>query len=540
MEKSRIGFRKNKLLSGAALLTLSTLLVKIVGLVYKIPMLSLLGTEGMGYFHSAYELYTLMVGAATAGLPVALSVLLSDALAKGDTPLAKRIDRIAFFLCFLLGLFGSGLLLFFARDFCDFLKSPNARLSILSIAPTLFFTCLSASFRGYFQGHSKMAPTALSQLSEAILKLLFGVLFSSLAKKQGYPVEAVAAFAGLGLSFGSALTCLGLAIAKRLAAKRESDVLPSGDAGIVLREIARLSLPVTLGVSLSGGARILDMTMILRRLQSIGMDAAAANSVYGSYTTLALSVYGLLPSLVSSVCLPLVPLLSAAAAEKDKKREDELVRDGFRLIALFAIPGAVGITAFAKEILDLLFAGQTEAVALAAPLLSCLGLSAFLSCLIGGLQSVLHAKKIVFRPLFAMLFGTLVKSVSAYYLIGEPRFGILGAPISTLFCNLAVVLFGMAILAKEGAHEPRAKVFFAPLAATAGSIGLFAFLFARFPEILNRSKALFWCGIFFSAALYFVLAYATGCVDREDFSRATRKSVEKGQKVAQNQQIFQK
>ena len=540
MERIKVDFRKSKLLSGAALLTLSTLLVKAVGLLYKIPMLSLLGTEGMGYFNSAYELYILIVGAATAGLPVALSVLLSDALAKGDFSLAKRIDRTALFLCLLLGVFGSSMLALFARRFCGLIKSPNAYLSILSIAPTLFFTCLSASFRGYFQGHSNMAPTALSQLAEAFLKLVFGVLFSFFAKNKGCPVELVAAAAGAGLSLGSALTCFGLALAKRQADKEQRGILPSGDAVIVLKRLARLSLPITLGVSLSGVARILDMTMILRRLQSIGLDASSANSVYGSYSTLALSVYGLLPSLVNSVCLPLVPLLSAAHASGDVNREEELVRDGFRLIALFAVPGAVGITAFSKEILTLLFYGQSEAIGVAAPLLSCLGISAFLSCMIGGIQSVLHAKKIVVRPLLSMLAGTLLKSFAAYLLIGNPNFAILGAPISTLLCNLLITLLGMAILTEGKRREPSASVFFAPLFASLGSVGAFAFVFSRISGALKSSKPLFLCGLFLSVILYFVLAFLFGSIKREDFFFRTPKKVKKVQKMAQNQQFFQK
>ena len=540
MERIKSDFRKSKLLSGAALLTLSTFFVKLVGLLYKIPMLSLLGAEGMGYFNSAYELYILIVGAATAGLPVALSVLLSGALAKGDLPLAKRIDRTALFLCLLLGICGSSTLVLFARRFCELIKSPNAYLSILSIAPTLFFTCLSASFRGYFQGHSNMAPTAISQVAEAFLKLVFGVFFSSLAKSRGCPVEVVAASAGAGLSLGSALTCLWLAVVKRRADKGQREILPSGDTISVLKGLSRLSLPITLGVSLSGAARILDMTMILRRLQSIGMDAATANSIYGSYSTLALSVYGLLPSLVSSVCLPLVPLLSAAHASGDVKREEELVHDGFRLIALFSVPGAVGITAFSKEILTLLFSGQSEAVGVAAPLLSCLGISAFLSCMIGGIQSVLHARKIVVRPLFAMLAGTFLKSVLAYFLIGNPSFAILGAPISTLFCNLLVTLLGMAILAKGKGREPCAKVFFAPLLASLGSVGVFASVFSHIQGSLKGSKALFLCGLFLSVILYFALAFLLGSLKREDFPFYDPKKVKKVQKMAQNKQFFQK
>ncbi|MBQ7172817.1 MAG: oligosaccharide flippase family protein [Clostridia bacterium] len=519
MERSNFGIAKNKLVSGALLLTLSTILLKITGLIYKIPMLSILGAEGMGYFNSAYELYTLIVSAATAGLPVSLSVLLSDALAKGDAERARKIDRTALFLCFFAGTIGSLLLAFFAKTFARMIGSPGALYSILSICPTLFFSCISAAYRGSFQGRSKMAPTALSQLAEALLKLFFGLLFASLFQKNGMSVEKCAAGAGFGLSLGSALTCFGLALAKKRTSFIKGRPLAkrSGETSQILRDLARISLPITLGVTLTGATRILDMAMILRRLQSIGMDASAANRVYGGYTTLALSVFGLLPSLVNSISLPLVPLLSAAAATGDREREEELVHEGFRLIALFAIPGAIGITAFSEEILSFLFSGQTEAVSLAAPLLSCLGISSFLSCMIGGIQSILHARKIVIRPLLIMLFGALVKSVSAYVLIGNPNIAILGAPASTFLCNLFVTILGLSLVLKNGYREPRARVFFLPLLSSAGSIALVCLLFQPILRSVLSQKLLFVCELFLFAILYFGLSFLSGSLKKTDF-----------------------
>ncbi|MBQ1963375.1 MAG: polysaccharide biosynthesis protein, partial [Clostridia bacterium] len=356
--------------SGVLLLTLSTISVKAIGLFYKIPMLSYLGAEGMGYFNSAYEIYALFCVIATAGLPVALSVLISAAMARCEEERAERIYRLALRIFLGIGILGSLLMLLFARRFCGWIKNENAYLCMLSISPTVFLICLASALRGYFQGHQRMLPTALSQLLEAIGKLGFGLLLARWALAKGYDTPTVAAFAGLGLTLGEVLSVLYLILEKlRFHGKRgrvdRGERSESADR-YVLRDLARLSLPMTLGASLVSLTKLIDMTMILRRLQSIGYSEALANEAYGSYTTLALSLYGLLPSLINSVSIPLVPILSAAISSGDLPRQQQMVKLSYRLTAFFAIPASLGLSAFARPVLSLLFGKDPASVALAA------------------------------------------------------------------------------------------------------------------------------------------------------------------------------
>ena len=155
---------KKTFFSGVLLLTMSTVLVKVIGLIYKIPMLAYLGSEGMGYFNSAYEIYALFCVISTAGLPVALSVMISAALAKKEAGAVSRIYRAAWAVFFAVGVIGTGVMVLFARRFCDMIQSANAYLCILSISPTVFFVCISSALRGYFQGYQRMMPTAISQI----------------------------------------------------------------------------------------------------------------------------------------------------------------------------------------------------------------------------------------------------------------------------------------------------------------------------------------------------------------------------------------
>ena len=476
---------KKTFLSGVFLLSVSTILVKIVGLLYKIPMLSYLGAEGMGYFNSAYEIYAFFCVIATAGLPVALSVLISAALAKGENGKVKRLYRAALIAFLVIGLLGSILMAVFAGKFCQLIQSENAELAILSISPTVFLICISSALRGYFQGYGKMAQTAVSQLIEAVGKLVFGLFLARTALLAGRPTYQVAAAAGAGLTLGTLVSLIYLILekirfSKTISGKAEgqTEQLPekAEKIGAICLSLAKLAIPITLGAVSVNLTKLIDMTMILRRLQSIGYSEVSANEAYGGYTTLALSVYGLLPTLVNSIALPLIPLLSAAVASGDRERQRALVQASYRITALFAVPAAVGISIFAKPILSLLFAREEAAVLSAAPLLSVLGVSVFLSCMITATNSVLHAYRSVNRPILSLLVGSAVKIAVAYFLIGNPNIGILGAPVSSFFCNAVVVLLNL-VFADHLCKIPSLwKVFFKPFAFSAVS-GFFAWSF---------------------------------------------------------------
>ncbi len=533
MVENAMKSQRKTFFSGVLLLTFSTILVKLVGLLYKIPMFSILGAEGMGYFNSAYEIYALFCVIATAGLPVALSVLLADALASGREKSVGGIFRVAFAVFVSVGLLGMLLMLCFAGRFCQMMQSELAEPCIRSIAPTVFFVCLSSAYRGFFQGYGNMRQTAVSQVLEALGKLLFGLLLAGYASSRGEDVSTVAAFAGWGLTLGTAVSTayLYLAMKKfraRNAAAKEGSVRESSAVELsrVGKRLFSLAVPMTLGASLVSLTKLIDMTMILRRLQSIGYSAAEANRAYGSYTTLALSVFGLLPSLINAVALPLVPSLSSAIAMGDKQRQTQLISLCYHLTALFSIPTSLALTVFARPVLELLFPAEVQAVRLAAPLLSRLGVSVFLSCMITATNSVLHAYQSVRLPIWSMLAGAALKIATAYLLIGNASVGLSGAPVSTFVCNLAVVLLNMTFCQKLCRIPRLFQVFAKPLAvsiaAVMGGYGCYYLLSAH---ISNGTVAAL-NGIVAMLLLYLVLSCAFGTITEEDVL-----SLPKGEKI---------
>ena len=512
---------KKVFFSGVLLLTFSTVLVKFVGLFYKIPMLSYLGSEGMGYFHSAYEIYAIFCIVATAGLPVALSVLIAAALAETNEGEVDGIWRVSLTLFVLIGFVGSVLMLAFARPICRWIKSEDAFGCMISIAPTLFFVCVSSAIRGYFQGYQKMLPTAVSQLLEAVGKLVFGLLLAHFAFARGASVPELAAAAGWGVTIGTIFSTLYLIFEKvRFQRKGRADrmIRLKRIEGGVGKKLLKIALPITLGSFLISLTKVVDMSMILRRLQTIGYSPTQANEAYGSYTTLAISVFAVLPTLLNSISLPLVPILSSAITSRDRITEKKMIALSYRINSFIAIPVSVGITLFAKPFLSILFANQKEAVETAAPLLSILGISVFLSCMITATNSILHAYREVRKPIYSTLAGLIAKGMIAYILIGIPSVGLLGAPISSFFCNAVIVMMNMYFVGKFCNYLDVRSFFLYPTLLSLLSVGIAygEFLLLRYQFGENALTTL--VSIVTAAIFYLVLGCLFGMISSEDIA----------------------
>ena len=506
--------RNNGFMSGVVVLSLSAVIVKIIGLIYKIPMLKLLGSEGMGYFNSAYEIYTLFCIIATTGLPVAMSVMISSE--KGG---AERIFRVAMRLFLLLGVVGSAVMIGFARPFSEFLGSDKTVFCIFAIAPTVFLICLSSAYRGFFQGHGRMVPTAVSQVIEALGKLLLGLLFAFIALRFGYSIDVVAAFAVLGLTLGTAVSVLYLMLSKRSSGEKATCSLGEEDDRGIAWRLMRTAIPVTLSAAVISLTKVIDMTMILRRLQDLGYESEVAFSAYGNYTTLALPLFSLAPALIASVAMPLIPSLSRAVAMNDAEEQGRVVSDALKLTSIVSMPIAVGLSLFAKPILELVFSGESEAISEAYPLLVVLGLSVTSACLITVSNAILQAYSRAYIPIISMAVGSLVKIVLAYFLIGNSEIGILGAPISTFFCDLIINAVNFYCISRVMPRTPSVStVFLMPFTASAVAVILARVAYNALVIKFGESALLTLACVAIAAILYLPLIFIFKVVKKEEIS----------------------
>ena len=504
MPKASVTQGSNKFLSGVLLLTFSTVVVKIIGLIYKIPMLSLLGGQGMGYFNSAYEIYALVCALSTTGLPVAMSVIISSS----DEKRRGRVFYISFSLFLVMGLVFSIGMLLLSGKLSLLLKNPRAVLSIMAISPAAVFSCLTGVYRGYFQGQSKMLPISLSQIIEALGKLVLGIIFAYAEKLRGGSIVSVAAAGIFGVTISTALGFLFLLVYKIISDKK-GKIIEKGASGgeKILRELLFLAFPITLSSLVVSLTRVVDMAMILRRLQYIGYSCDSANYLYGSYTTMCLPLFALSPALVSAIALPLIPSLSENISNNNRAGQKKYISDALSLTFFIAIPVSIGMCLFSGEILSLLFASQNGAEDIMSAPLKILSLSVALSCMVTLTNAVLQSYRMVYIPIMSMGMGCLIKLVLSYILIGIPKINILGAPISTLICDFIICAINLYFMKKAlGKRLNIFKILSKPLicaiVSVGGAYGVMKFLT---PHIANSRLLTILC-IAIAGVSYLLLA----------------------------------
>lgn len=513
--------------NGVLILTVSNILVKTIGLLFKIPLHAYLGDEGMGYFNAAYTIYTWFYMISTAGLPVAMSVLVSKSRAKGNFNQVKKILRLSLWLFFIIGSVGMLILALGSNLFATLIKVDKANLCILAIAPTLFFVCLTSAYRGYFQGHQIMWPTAVSQLIESVGKLVLGILFASWSIARGNPLHVTAAYTILGITIGVFCGMVFIWLAKLLYntdavnaeyALPDSYTMPTERTKKLLRELIVIAIPVTLSSSVMSLANLVDLVVVSRRLQDSGLSEAAAAALYGNYTTLAVPLFNLPPVLVYPIGYSLVPMLSALIVQKDTARLQRTMNSSLKVAAILSIPCAVGMAALAEPILLMIFGSKDGSAATAAPLLATLAVSSFLVSMLAITNSVLQAHKKEVLPLVSMLTGAAAKIVISYLLIGNPGIRMFGAPISTDICYVIVVLMNFFFCARYAGLKPDLiGVFVKPLLAAALCGGTAIGVYTLAESVIARQRIDTILAIAAAVVVYVIGILLSGCLCEEDF-----------------------
>jgi len=504
-------------IGGVAVLTASTAVVKIIGLFYKIPMIYLVGVEGMAYFLAAYHIYTLLFTLSTAGLPIAVSILVSRCRASGNISGGEAVYRIASLLFTSVGAIFTVVLYACAEPIASLIDIKEAADCIRAVAPSLLFVSMGSAVKGYFQGCQNMKPTAVSQIIESVGKLGLGLLFTKLAISRGMPLPKIAAAAIMGLSAGVVVSTLYLFVC-RIKAKKENYSFSSEHSGKkILKELMAISAPITLGAAVISITGLIDTALISSRLQSAGYASAVANSMYSSYGNLSIPIFNLIPAFMAPIAISMAPTVADAASRGDKYKERQLLDSSFKLCGMIAIPSSVGIAVFSNEILKLIFPSEISATRVAAPLLSILAPAVFFSCLITLTNAALQAYGKASKPIISMAVGAVLKMITEYLLVGDPRIGIFGAPVSTLVCDVCIVAFNVYYIGKYTCGTAKiSELFGKPLVSAAVSSFIVSFAASALLKHCDIGKYILFPIVIIDAFIYLILIIKTGALNKKE------------------------
>ncbi len=575
--------KQNTFFGGAAILAVGILVVKLIGMFYKIPLVNIIGQEGTADFNNAYNIYAVLLTVSTAGLPVAVSKLVSEANALGRRNQVRRIFTLALGAFLTLGVV-SFLVMYFKADWlAGLMHDSKAAVGIRTLAPAVICVGCLAAFRGYTQGHSNMVPTSVSQIIEALCKLVVGLGLAWWLVNAGQPSHVAAAGAITGVTVGTvvALAYMLLSFAFTRSRERLSDDIPD-ESGKIIRDILRIAIPITLSSSMVGIVTVIDSSLVQGQLQkvlltnpdswalyadfvdlapleaartawlphtlgggTVSMDAlelavaggdalavtlhecleSASRAIYGNYSG-ALNIYNLPSSLMVAMTSSVIPAVSGALARRDRRGAANITNSALRISALLALPMGVGLFVLGTPIIKLLFKALVPE--LAGPLLSTLGLATVFVCMMLVCNSILQANGFVNLPVVVMVLGGVVKIVSNYNVVAMPSIGIFGVPFGNVLCFGLCLILDLAIISRVLRGRPNylsifMKPFMAAVLMGAGAWGVYGLVF----KVLESNTIAVGAAICVAVVIYGVLIVALKAIDRQDLAL-----MPKGDKIA--------
>ena len=578
MEKRKaMGTGRQSFLHGALILVVAIALEKVIGALFKLPLAWILTPVGNGYFGNAYALYAPIFSLATAGFPIAISRLVSENSTRGRYRDIRQIHKVSTKIFIVLGIVAFSIMFFGAKPYAQYADSnnpANALPAIYALAPAIFFNSLMAIYRGYYEGLRNMYPTAISEVLEALSKLIFGLAGALLIMQSGMKEFAAsgtvfgvkqpstdfaqqallpyaAAGAVLGVTIGSVIGFIFLFLYnKKNGDGITEEMLHASPRPVPMRvtrsRLIRTAIPIALGalaVNLSG---LIDSTFLKRRINDIMIahpqtllniykDVLPASVIqlnnvptflFGCFSN-ATTLFMLVPAITQAFGVSALPSVTAAWTQGDPKNIRKSIETVLRIVAMLTIPAGLGMSVLSTPIARLLYGGAQQAPAVTGKILAVLGLGSIFAAMSTPINSMLQAVGRVDLPVKLLAGGLLIKLALNYNLVGNPESNENGARTGTLVCYLFITAFSLYFLCRETKVVPNfVTIFLKPLLASLICVGA-AYLVQKVGAALFSGKLATLFAIAVAAVVYVACMLWFKALHKSDILM-----LPKGQKIA--------
>ena len=510
--------KKQNFLQGTALLAMATAIVKVIGAIYKIPLNAIIGTQGFSYYSTAYEIYNVLLMISTAGLPVAMSRMISQASSLGHNNRIRRIYTTARAIFLTLGIAGSLLMTVFCRQLAEFQNQPDAWAAIGCLGPCCLLICIMSTFRGFFQGHSNMLPTSVSQVLEAAVKLIVGMLAALILLKTTKSVSLAAGGAILGVTVSCLVSSIYLFSKFRRAyqALPDSVETPESYADTAKRLLA-IAIPITIG---SAGLQILTMLetkIYMGQLLGLGFTQAEADSMKGIYN-MSQTIYNMPMAFITPITISIIPAITSYLTLMDYKSARATEESAVRVMGLICMPCAFGLATLAGPVTALLGGYTGDNLTLSTQLMSIMGFNVIFNAVVLLTNAMMQAHGHAVVPVVNMFVGGVLRLIVVYILTGNPNIGIVGTPIGAMVCFLCIAVLNLFSMRRVLQDPPAiVKNLLKPFLA-ASIMGVCVYGALQLLVKAGISSRLILCGlpIVVGVVVYCVAAVLLKAITRED------------------------
>lgn len=546
---------KGKYLSSAFVLLLSTVTVKVISAIYKIPLTAFIGGVGRGYFAYAYNL-CLPIHAVTMGaFPIALSKLVSTYNSKGDTSKVFSLKKGSFRMFSLVGFVGMAVLLCAAKPYSDLVAhSPKAIYTVSVLAPSVLFSCMGASYRGYFEGFLNMIPTAVSQTFDALFKMVFGLLFAKYSMAylfQRYQATGMvlgttacdeqtalsliypftSACAMLGVTLGAFASLCFLSVYSKYHSTKITMPLDTKSAN---KELFAFSFPIMVSTCVQSVFQFLDTATIQFALNKI--DVSVLHSaffqslkfvnisnkdlptyVFGVFSA-SLDFKNLVPGVTMALGISAVPAISRAFEQKNQERFSALVNSVYKYTVLLSSIGGIVLYVCSEEILNLFYGKDSRDIVVSSVgLVKCFALTVVFYSLAGTAVFAVQAVGLSQKSILPYAVSGVIRIVLNVVLVTDERFVLYGAVVSGAVGYAVLTAWNIAVLCKYTKIKfDFLRVILLPFAAFGLTLYFCKILFVQ-PFLPDSTIGLIIIKAVISLIFYCILCFLCGMLNFKDF-----------------------
>ena len=433
-QKTEAKANNHKFLKGTLILTISSIVVKVIGSLNWIILSRVMGGEGIGLYQMGFPIYLMAITVSSAGIPVAISIITAEKLAQKDYLGAQRVFHISLRLLLLTGLIFSGALLFGAGWLIDnhLIRDGRAYYSIIALAPAVFFVTFLSSFRGYLQGWQIMTPTAASEIVEQLTRVVTMIFFANMLMPRGlaYAAGGASMGAGVGAFCGLLVLCWFYARLKKQfhnEINNQKVEFAKESSWDVVKRLVRLALPVSMSSLMLPVVANLDLLIVPARLEVAGFNVSEATEMFGYLTGMAVPLINLSTILTASLAISLVPAISESRIMKDQAGIKAKLKTAFSVTSIITIPCTIGLFILAEKIATMIYNAPN-----AAPAIQTMSTAIFMLGLHQVSTGILQGLGKTTIPVINMIIAATTKVVLSWVLTAIPELGIKGAAWATV------------------------------------------------------------------------------------------------------------
>ncbi len=446
--------QKKSVLNGITVLGITGIICKLIGVLFRIPLAWLIGDEGLGIYQMVFPTYAMLLTISSAGLPVAISRMISYSLAENDPRNAHKTFKIALYVLAIIGLITTLLMVAGSNWLALRVGDEKTKLGFIAIAPSLLLVCVMSAFRGYTQGHSDMQPTAISQLVEQVGKVAFALPLAYLGARVDIGFAAAGALLGTSIAEFFALIYIYFKYKntkKNFVPVNQDLTRPLLSSKAIIKRLASLAIPITLGACVIPFAGFVDSAMLVNRLRSIGFTLEQARSAFGLYSGLVITLINVPTALAVAISMSLVPAISSAMAVNNYDSIARQCNLGIRYAFIIGLPSSLGMSLLAKELLHFFYSSLgADNIQLAANLLEISSFTIVLFTVVQATSGILQGLNKSKIPMYTLAIGVVLKIIINYTLVGVPEVNIFGAPIASLICYTVSTIPNLYYVSKYG------------------------------------------------------------------------------------------